>query len=816
MSSARPPEAAQHRSPPGEGVSSGSARPPEAASAGIEPATVFTVSVRHLCEFAARTGDLDLRFTPAPTAQQGREGHALVSERRGASYEAEVSLSGSHGELLVRGRADGYDPERGQLEEIKTFRGALEAMGANQRALHWAQLQVYGWLLCQARGMQHLTLCLVYFDVLHQSEHPLVEDWSAAQLQQCFTRWCEAYLQWARRQAAHVLRRDDMLEALEFPQKPFRAGQRELAGQVYRSCVQSRALLVQAPTGIGKTIGTLFGALRAMPVRSLDRLYYLSAKTPGRQVALDALRRLHAGDAASMATPLRVLELVARDKACEHKDKACHGDSCPLARGFFDRLAAARAAAAELAWLDQPGLRRVALAHQVCPYYLGHEMVRWSDVVVGDYNYYFDRHALLHGMAVDGSWRIGVLVDEAHNLVARANAMYSASLTHDDALQLRADAPAALHGAVDAWLDQWQQLVRSVSEVTPGAAWTLLDEPPAAWLRCLQRLNSAIGEQLQGQPAATPQALLPHYFRTLEFAALAEVFSSHSLCEFDHIPVAVGPARASQPLLDGLAGAAVEPCTGRLTLRNVVPAPFLEQRMKTADSMVLFSATLNPQHYYRDLLGLPDNTPRLDIPSPFGAQQLAVTIKPISTRRDDRLASLDTLVDQMARHYGDTPGNYLAFFGSFDYMELALQALRRRHADIPLRAQARQMDEAARRDFLQQFDAAGRGIAFAVLGGVFGEGVDLPGGRLIGAFIATLGLPQFDQVNAAICERLQARFGRGHDYTYVYPGLQKVVQAAGRVLRSETDRGSVLLLDERYQEPRYRALLPAWWKIVVL
>jgi len=235
--------------------------------------------------------------------------------------------------------------------------------------------------------------------------------------------------------------------------------------------------------------------------------------------------------------------------------------------------------------------------------------------------------------------------------------------------------------------------------------------------------------------------------------------------------------------------------------------------MEAADSMVLFSATLNPADYYVNLLGLPDTTQSMDVPCPFDPAQLVVRIEPVSTRRDDRLASLDALVDTMVRQFERHSGNYLAFFSSFDYLELALARLQMRHPALPVWAQQRQMGEARRRAFLQQFDVAGRGIGFAVLGGVFGEGIDLPGRRLIGAFIATLGLPQFDAVNQAICERMQARFGRGYDYTYVYPGIQKVVQAAGRVIRTPTDTGTVVLLDERYREFRYRSLLPHWWRI---
>ena len=760
------------------------------AAAGAPAAdSLYTVSVRDLCAFAAKRGDLDLRFTPSPTAQQGREGHLLVAGRRGEGHEAEVSLSGEYQGLRVRGRADGFDAARNTLEEVKTFRGSLASMAPNHQDLHWAQLRVYGWLMCQSRQLENITLCLVYLDVATQVEHPHTEDCSAGELAAFFEDLCQRFLGWAHTERLHRARRDAALSALAFPQLPFRPGQRELASGVYRACMQSRPLLVQAPTGIGKTIGTVYPALRAMPERGTDKLFFLTAKTPGRAVALEALQTIRRTPPGAPAFPLRVLELVARDKACEHKDKACHGESCPLASGFYDRLAAARRAAAEAAWLDAPSLRQVALAHGVCPYYLGQEMARWSDVVVGDYNYYFDRSAMLHALALDGDWRITVLVDEAHNLYSRACSMYSADLTHAETLAVRAHVPPRVRGRLDELLAQWQQLADGSGEGAPDGRWRLLDRLPEDWLRALQKFNSAVGEHLQEHASEAPTALLPYYFRTLSFAALAEVFGDHSLCEWDG--------------LDAL--------PGRLVLRNIEPGHFIAPRIRTADAMVLFSATLHPPAYYTDLLGLPEDTRALDIPCPFRPEQLQVRVIPISTRRDDRAGSLERLVGVLGEQFAQLRGNYLAYFSSFDYLEMALAAFHQRYPEVPVWSQQRQMAEAERQGFLRQFEAAGQGIGFAVLGGAFGEGVDLPGRRLIGAFVATLGLPQFDAVNAAICERMEARFGRGHDYTYVYPGIQKVVQAAGRVIRTETDTGCVLLLDDRYREHRYRSLLPAWW-----
>ena len=749
----------------------------------------YTVSVRNLCEFAAKAGDLDLRFTPSPTAQQGREGHALVASRRGPDHESEVSLSGEYPGLRVRGRADGFDAGRNTLEEVKTCRGSPSALAANHQALHWAQLRVYGWLMCQSRGLSAITLSLVYLDVVTQVEHPLTEEASATDLEAFFQALCQRFLDWSRSETAHRARRDTALASLAFPQDGFRPGQHALAAGVYRACLQSRPLLVQAPTGIGKTIGTVYPALRAMPQRGGDKLFFLTAKTPGRAVALEALASICRVSDPAPVFPLRVVELVARDKACEYKDKACHGQSCPLAAGFYDRLAGARRAAAEAAWLDAAALRRIALAHAVCPYYLGQEMVRWSDVVVGDYNYYFDRSAMLHALAQDGDWRITVLVDEAHNLYSRACSMYSADLTHAETLAVRGQVPARLRGRLDDLLDQWQLLAEGAPAGAPDTAWRLLERLPEAWLRAVQKFNSGAGEHLQDHPAEAPAAWLPFYFRTLGFAAIADSFGEHSLCEWDGL----------------------DAVPGRLVLRNIEPAHFIAPRIRAADAIVLFSATLHPPSFCRDLLGLPEDTRAMEIPCPFRPEQLAVRIVPISTRRDDRADSLDALVGVLGEQFARQSGNYLAYFSSFDYLELALAAFHQRYPEVPVWSQQRQMAEAERQAFLRRFDAAGQGIGFAVLGGAFGEGVDLPGRRLIGAFIATLGLPQFDAVNAAICARLEARFGRGHDYTYVFPGIQKVVQAAGRVIRTDADTGCVVLLDDRYRQRRYRSLLPAWW-----
>lgn len=747
------------------------------------------IAVRELCEFTAKEGDLDLRFTPSPTAQEGMAGHATVVARRGPDYVSELPLIGEFERLTVSGRADGFDPEFRLLEEIKTHRGDISRIPANHRLLHWAQVKIYGWLLCQELGFEELDLAVVYFNVMTQQETVFRERHSAESLGEFFALHCRRYIDWARQEQAHQQARNQALEALQFPYGEFRHGQRQLAEAVYRAARDGHYLLAQATTGIGKTLGTLFPQLKAMPGQQLDRLFFLSAKTPGRRLALDALQRLREPD-----TPLRVLEHVARDKACEHPSKACHGDSCPLAKGFYDRLPAARSAALKERWLDQQAVRNIAIAHGVCPYYLSQELCRWSDVVVGDYNYYFDLGALLHSLTLINQWRVCLLVDEAHNLVERGRGMYSAELDQARFKAMCRDAPKRLKSVLDRVDRHWDQLHRE--QEVPYQVYPLA---PDLLLAALGKAVSAITDLLTDQPEGNGGELLSFYLDAMLFCRLTESFGPHSLFDISRVEVGNGRSHST------------------LCIRNILPAPFLGPRFEDAHSATLFSATLSPSHYYLDLLGLPIETQCLDVASPFSAEQLHVqVVRNLSTRYQHRDASLTPICQLMARQYADRPGNYLAFFSSYQYLEQVLQQLRRDYPQIPVWTQSRQMDEAARQGFIERFQIGGRGIGFAVLGGVFGEGVDLPGERLIGAFVATLGLAQLNPINEEIRQRMDALFGNGYDYTYLYPGLQKVVQAAGRVIRTPEDQGVLYLIDDRFARPEVRKLLPSWWQVELM
>ncbi|MGF6535895.1 DNA excision repair protein ERCC-2 [Paraburkholderia sp. GAS206C] len=754
----------------------------------------YVVAVRALCEFTAKRGDLDLRFTPAPTAAEGIAGHATVAGRRADDYEAEITLTGVHRSLTVRGRADGYDPVLNRIEEVKTYRGDLAAMRDNHRALHWAQALVYGHLLCHSRGLTGVHVALVYFDIASQKETVLSLLHTAASLEAFFVEQCERFIGWATQEEAHRNARNAALGTLAFPHAEFRSGQRELAVSVYRAARDGQTLMAQAPTGIGKTLATIFPLLKACAADQVERIFFLTAKTPGRALALDAVDVLHASAEANgnvNALPLRTLELVARDKACEHPDKACHGDSCPLARGFYDRLDEARRTALAHRRLDRATVRSAALAHDVCPYYLAQELVRWSDIVVGDYNYYYDSSALLYALTQLNQWRIAVLVDEAHNLLDRARRMYTASLEQSAFRAARKSAPIALRKPLERLNREWNALNRAQTE-----GYQVHSEVPPRLLSAAQNLIGAVTEQVAEAPLSIDETQLRFYFDAMHFVSLAEQFGEHSV--FDTT----------------LASGASATRASTLCVRNVIPAPFLVPRYAAARTTVMFSGTLSPHHFYRDTLGLPEETRWLDVEGPFRAEQLKVHVAShVSTRWRDRERSLAPIVELIAQQYAVQPGNYLGFLSSFDYLQRVVALMRERYPEVPVWMQEQGMDEAAREAFLARFRAMGQGVGFAVLGGAFSEGVDLVGEQLIGAFVATLGLPQINDVNEQMRRTMEAKFGNGYDYMYLYPGLQKVVQAAGRVIRTEQDTGVVHLIDDRYRRPEVRRLLPRWWQV---
>jgi DNA excision repair protein ERCC-2 len=402
----------------------------------------------------------------------------------------------------------------------------------------------------------------------------------------------------------------------------------------------------------------------------------------------------------------------------------------------------------------------------------------------------------LHSLTVANQWRVAVLVDEAHNLLERARGMYSMALHESDLQAVRADAPAPLKKTLGylarCWKESWQDQT---------VAYQAYDNVPTKLKAALMRASAELTEHLALSPQQGHTPMQQLHFDILRFLGLADVLGAHSVFDISLVPTR--QSRAAQGM------------TSVLCVRNVIPAPFLEQRFAASHSNTLFSATLSPWSFYRDTLGLPETTAWVDVESPFASEQLAVKLVPrISTRYQHRERSVQPIADLMAAQFRQAPGNYLSYFSSFDYLQQVVEAFEQRYPGIPVWRQSRNMDEAEKEAFLARFTEHSAGIGFAVLGGAFAEGIDLPGKRLIGAFVSTLGLPQVNPINERLKQSMATVFGarHGYDYTYLYPGIQKVVQAAGRVIRSHSDRGVVYLIDDRYLSAKIQALLPQWWQ----
>ena len=749
-----------------------------------------SVAVKTLVEFAAKTGSLDRRFTPAPTGQEGIEGHKKVTSRRGEGYQTEMSLSISYNGITFRGRADGYDPAAHCIDEIKTFYGDVDRIPENHRALHWAQARCYGWMYCALHGCDQVNLALIYFELATETEFLLEENWKASELQEYFELLAEKYCAWQTQlnQRRHQLQQ--WLEQLQFPYGEMHASQRVMAEAVYKAAATGRVVLAEAPTGTGKTLAALFPALKSIPRTPVDKIFYLTAKTTGKQLALENIQLI----TSAAATPLRTLELTAQEKACLEPDKKCRGDSCPYALDFYSKLEAARQAAFATPMLNKQALNKLADQFEICPFYLSLEMSRWVDIVVADVNYYFDGTPLLLGLTNQFEWNPYLLVDESHNLIERGRSMYSAELNRAELLAAKKVAPAALKKPLEKINKAWLSLLKKLTQVTDD--FVRIEILPEKLGQALVEFTNSYSEFLQQNPEHSIQesSAQEFFFAALNYQRIGDILDEDFCIDMQAI------------------GSKAE----RITLRNLIPAQQLAARLSFAHSACFFSATLHPSHYYQTLLGLPEDTVHIKVPSPFGAHQLKVKIAHhLSTRYKDRQAAIAPVCDIIQQQLHEEPGNALVFFSSYEFLQQAEQQLRKRLAqqDIQLIVQSRRMSEQERENFIEQFNQHNNLLGLAVLGGAFSEGVDLSGDALKGAFIATLGLPQVNPINEYLRGVLQEQFGQGYDFTYTYPGIQKVIQAAGRVIRNQTDSGYLWLLDQRFEQSQIKALLPDWWNV---
>jgi DNA excision repair protein ERCC-2 len=753
-----------------------------------------------MVEFVLRSGNLggDRDFFAPSRALQGTRGHQKIQRLRPEGYQSEVRVKHEiecpEFVLTIKGRIDGIlqTPDCLLIEEIKTVLGGWSKTA---NPLHWAQAKIYAFIFAHQVGPncpQSIDIQLTYLD-LHSGElTEFREKLELEQLRQFFEGVSRVYLEWASRQHEWIKSRDTSIAAMAFPHGEYRQGQRKLAVAAYRAMVNGTKVFAEAPTGIGKTVSVLFPAIKALGEGHLEKIFFLTAKTTGRAIAENTVTTMRRG-----GLRLRTVTLTARDKICFNNGQPCEVQSCPFAIGYYDRLKPAILDGLPNEELTQQQIEALGRKHNVCPFELSLDLSLWADVIICDYNYVFDPTvSLKRFFADDAGGDYAFLIDEAHNLVDRAREMFSAEIdrgelaTVRDAIKPQLAACAKALRKLEPIFETHHQL--ALAQHPPGASVTR--ECPEELLRPIRSFLEAAQEWLQlNQPEEFRTALLDLYFNLLGFARTAEMYDERYVTIFE-----------------------VSGDKQRLRLFCLDPSQGIQNAVRRGKAAVFFSATLTPIDYYHQILGGEFGDANLQLQSPFPQENLAVLLHhKIQTDFRGRESSYRKIAQAIAALISPRRGNYLVFFPSFKFLQSVRTEFLAEQPFVPTICQESSMKEQDRHKFIAAFQSEFSRplVGFAVMGGIFGEGIDLLGERLVGAVIVGVGLPQLCLERDLIRDYFAQKNGLGFEYAYAYPGLNRVIQAAGRVIRSESDRGVVLLIDSRFAQLRYSELLPQWWSV---
>lgn len=754
----------------------------------------ITISVRNLVEFVLRSGDLDNRRTSGAekdAMQAGSRIHRKIQKGMGPDYRAEVKLSCEMQEeeftFLVEGRADGILTEPGGvvIDEIKGVYRNLELI-KEPEPVHLAQAMCYAYFYSRDRELSSIGIQVTYCSMETEEIRRFRTERSFEELETWFQGLLHEYVKWARFLFLHELRRDASIRDLAFPYE-YREGQKELAASVYRSIARGRNLYIQAPTGIGKTLSVIYPALKAVGEGMGDKIFYLTAKTITRTVAEETFSILR-----EKGLYFTSVTITAKEKLCILEKPDCNPDACPRAKGHFDRV---NEAVYDIIHQEKEITREVILEYaekyQVCPFEFCLDITGWCDGIICDYNYVFDPNVRLKRYFAEGAkGEYLFLIDEAHNLVSRAREMYSAALVKEEVLaakRLVKDKSRKLSRA----LDRCNRLLLEMKRECEGVS--ILDSV-SSLVQTAAGVHGELEEFLEENPAFEDrEQLLDFYFQLRDFLMISELADEKYRIY-------------SQLQEDG---------TFMVRLFCVNPAGNLSACLEQGKGAVFFSATLLPVNYYKELLTGNREEYAVYANSPFPREnRLLLVASDVSsryTRRNRR--EYERVAEYIRRIAAGRAGNYMVFLPSYQYLDQIRNVFEDQGTDFDWTAQKSRMGEREREEFLEQFEGERSRpfVALCVMGGVFSEGIDLKEERLIGAVIVGTGLPQVNTEQELLKQYFDEKEHRGFDFAYQYPGMNKVLQSAGRVIRTARDRGVIALLDERFLYRGCRELFPREW-----
>ena len=782
------------------------------------------ISVRSLVEFILRSGDIDNRHTMSSenAMLEGSRIHRMIQKRMGAEYQAEVSLKYVHSakayDLIVEGRADGVI-DTGSTVTIDEIKGTYRELShmSGPVPVHVAQAKCYAYMYSMKTHVEQITVRMTYCNLDTEEIRYFTEDCSVQDLEIWFGGLIEAYMKWADYRIEWKKQRNESIKAAVFPFS-YREGQKELVSYVYQTIYHKRKLFIQAPTGVGKTISTVFPAIKAMEKGMGEQLFYLTAKTITRTVAENTIQILR-----DQGLKFKSVVLTAKDKICFLENPDCNPENCPYAKGHFDRV---NEAMFDLLTHEESFSREMiekyARKYRICPFEFGLDMSLFADAIIGDYNYLFDPHVYLKRFFAEGvSGNYLFLIDEAHNLLERGREMYSASLIKEEFMQLKNALQDEYPGTV-LWgrgyaarmVKQLEKCNKEFLALKRECENCLIVDSIDGLVHEVLRLHSIIGEYLEeteeGNPAGK-EMILDLYFKLSHFLDIYERVDEKYV-------------KYTQQMNDG---------SFLVKLFCVDPSTNLKECLAKGRSSILFSATFLPIQYYKKLLGGEETDYEVYAQSVFDPDKRELVIAEDVTSKYTRRSEQEyySIAKYIFEIVTKRHGNYMVFCPSYQFLQHVYEVFEENFVteEMELLVQSDYMTEEEREIFLNKFqgnylcdlneninmdiemEADSYLIGFCVLGGIFSEGIDLKEDSLIGAIIVGTGLPQVGYEREILKGYFDARGDNGFDYAYRFPGMNKVLQAAGRVIRTSDDVGVIVLLDERFLQPSYRALFPREW-----
>jgi len=772
----------------------------------------ISVSVGQLVEFVYQKGNLAVSFQSYTRRMNGIIGHQIVQKSRDKNYQAEVTIKYQHIipplEIEINGRIDGIltEDDKITLEEIKTlssitkndpefeiiffqclveYQDALPLM-EGKNPMHWAQALIYAYIWCKQNNLSHIHVQLTYYVNEKGKEYHFPADFSLVWLETFFLDTIDKWLSWALKISEWKTLRDFSLNSLNFPFE-FRQEQRKMAVAVYKAIENKEILFARAPTGTGKTLASLFPAVKALAEKKLDKIFYLTAKTVGRTVALNSMRLLIKNGA-----KLKYLILTAKEKVCYQEFPLCEADYCIYAFEFYEK---ARAALPEIFMYDEWNselIQEYSLKYEICPFELSLLLAIYADVVICDYNYVFDPRVMIKRFFEEVTEKYCFLVDEAHNLPDRSREMYSGNLTLEI---LNLPVPfvkgniSVLARKITSFRDHFLEITNQYQQRE-----ILLEKLPTSIIEGIKDIMQMLEFWIPFQkPSKMKFIITKYYFQLYFYLMIYEYYG-------DNYKTLI--LKNNQEI------------TLKLFCMNA--SEYLKECFHKSVASAVFSATLIPLDYFEEMIS--GHNPRnnhIMLKSPFDHRNCAGAIyNAISTEYQFREESYQKIADLIIDICLLKKGNYIVYFPSFDYLNQVIRRMDIKEKEIRIITQERTMNESERSDYISHFKEENSFtlIALAVTGGIFGEGIDLSGDKLIGTIIIGVGLSYMNLQKELIKSYFRLQGRSGYNYAYRYPAFNKVMQAGGRVIRSENDKGIVVLVDHRFMDKQYKRIFPGEWQ----